>query len=556
MNARPRRGLAASSGVAVGRALVWGDPESGVVGGDPVRVLAAVAEELGRTAERLRADGRSHEAEILEANRMMAEDPTLIADVEGLAQHRSAGEALRSATQAHADALAALGDPVLAARATDVRQLGSRAIRILEGTGAPLASVPSILVARDLGPADVAELQLGRGSIEGIALAEGAVTSHAAIIARSLGVPMVVALGEDILELSRGSTLVLDGDNGTLEVDPDHVRLAQAKRRLEWDRRRKDELSAQRALPAVTTDGRAVTLLCNASTPDEVALGIAAGADGVGLLRTELAFLDSAAWPTERDHLTALAPVLGLLEGRTATVRTLDFGADKTPRFLEETSERGLALMLARPDSLAAQLRAIVASGEKSSLRILLPLVEDAEQVRDVRALLDSSVPLGAMIETPSAVRRAEAIAEAADFLSVGTNDLVQYTLGLDRLRPLASTTTAADPEVLALIAETVRAARAAGRTIEVCGEAASDPAFAVLLVGLGVDELSAAPARLDELRATIRGISAADAAQAARSALAASTAEGALAPARELLLGELRDETGEVVGGLGRIGT
>jgi multiphosphoryl transfer protein len=212
--------------------------------------------------------------------------------------------------------------------------------------------------------------------------------------------------------------------------------------------------------------------------------------------------------------------------------------------------------MLARPDSLAAQLRAIVASGEKSSLRILLPLVEDAEQVRDVRALLDSSVPLGAMIETPSAVRRAEAIAEAADFLSVGTNDLVQYTLGLDRLRPLASTTTAADPEVLALIAETVRAARAAGRTIEVCGEAASDPAFAVLLVGLGVDELSAAPARLDELRATIRGISAADAAQAARSALAASTAEGALAPARELLLGELRDETGEVVGGLGRIGT
>jgi phosphoenolpyruvate-protein kinase (PTS system EI component) len=556
MNARPRRGLAASSGVAVGRALVWGDPESGVVGGDPVRVLAAVAEELGRTAERLRADGRSHEAEILEANRMMAEDPTLIADVEGLAQHRSAGEALRSATQAHADALAALGDPMLAARATDVRQLGSRAIRILEGTGAPLASVPSILVARDLGPADVAELQLGRGSIEGIALAEGAVTSHAAIIARSLGVPMVVALGEDILELSRGSTLVLDGDNGTLEVDPDHVRLAQAKRRLEWDRRRKDELSAQRALPAVTTDGRAVTLLCNASTPDEVALGIAAGADGVGLLRTELAFLDSAAWPTECDHLTALAPVLGLLEGRTATVRTLDFGADKTPRFLEETSERGLALMLARPDSLAAQLRAIVASGEKSSLRILLPLVEDAEQVRDVRALLDSSVPLGAMIETPSAVRRAEAIAEAADFLSVGTNDLVQYTLGLDRLRPLASTTTAADPEVLALIAETVRAARAAGRTIEVCGEAASDPAFAVLLVGLGVDELSAAPARLDELRATIRGISAADAAQAARSALAASTAEGALAPARELLLGELRDETGEVVGGLGRIGT
>ena len=556
MNARPRRGLAASGGVAVGSALVWGEPESGVVGGDPASALAAVAQELQRTAERLRADGRLHEAEILEANRMMAEDPTLIADVERLAQHGSAGEALRAATDAHADALAALGDPMLAARATDVRQLGARAIRILEGTGAPLASVPSVLVARDLGPADVAELQLGRGSIEGIALAEGAVTSHAAIIARSLGVPMVIALGEEILELSPGATLVLDGDNGTLEIDADQVRLAQAKRRSERDRRRKDELSAQRALPAVTTDGHPVTLLCNASTADEVALGLAARADGVGLLRTELAFLESAAWPTERDHLTALAPVLGLLEGRTATVRTLDFGADKTPSFLNGTNERGLALMLASPDALAAQLRAIVASGEKSALRILLPLVEDAGQVRAVRALLDGPVPLGAMIETPTAVRHADAIAAAADFLSIGTNDLVQYTLGLDRLRPLASTTTAADPEVLALIAETVRAAHAAGHTIEVCGEAASDPAFAVLLVGLGVDELSAAPARLDELRATVRGISAADAAEAARSALAASTAEGALAPARELLLGELRDETGKAVGGFGRIGT
>jgi phosphoenolpyruvate-protein kinase (PTS system EI component) len=556
MNGRPRRGLAASGGVAVGSALVWGEIASGAVVGDPVHALAAAAEELGRTAQRLRADGRSHEAEILEANRMMAEDPTLVADVERLSQHHSAGEALRSATQAHADALAALADPMLAARAADVRQVGSRAIRILEGTGAPLSSVPSILVARDLGPAEVAELQLGRGSIEGVALAEGAVTSHAAIVARSLGVPMVVALGEDILRLAPTSTLVLDGDNGTLEVDADQMRLAHAKRRLDRDRRRKDELSARRALPAITTDGHAVTLLCNASTANEVALGLAAGADGVGLLRTELAFLDSATWPTEREHLSALAPVLELLDGRTATVRTLDFGADKTPRFLEGTAERGLALMLATPDALAAQLRAIVASGEKSSLRILLPLVEDAEQVRAVRALLDSPVPLGAMIETPAAVRHAEAIAEAADFLSIGTNDLVQYTLGLDRLRPLASTTTAADPEVLALIAETVRAAHAAGRTIEVCGEAASDPAFAVLLVGLGVDELSAAPARLDELRATVRGISAAEAARASRSALAASSAEVGLASGRELLLGELRDETREVVGGLGGIGT
>jgi phosphoenolpyruvate-protein kinase (PTS system EI component) len=211
--------------------------------------------------------------------------------------------------------------------------------------------------------------------------------------------------------------------------------------------------------------------------------------------------------------------------------------------------------MLAHPDALAAQLRAIVASAGGSNLRILLPLVEEAAQVTAVRALLDEPIVLGAMIETPKAVRHGGDIAEAADFLSIGTNDLVQYTLGLDRQRPLASATTAADPEVFALIAEAVRAAHGAGRAIEVCGEAASDPAFAVLLVGLGVDELSASPARLDELRAAVRRISVSDAANAARLALTASTAEQALAPARELLLGELRDETGEVVGGLRRIG-
>jgi phosphotransferase system enzyme I (PtsI) len=314
--------------------------------------------------------------------------------------------------------------------------------------------------------------------------------------------PMVVALGDDILRLSPGSRVVLDGDNGTLDVDADHTRLAQAERRLEWNRRRKDELVAQRAFPAVTTDGRVVTLLCNASTAEEVALGLAAGAEGVGLLRTELAFLDSSTWPSERDHCVALAPVLGLVDGRTATVRTLDFGADKTPRFLEGTAERGLALMLAHPDSLAAQLRAIVASAGGSNLRILLPLVEEAEQVTAVRALLDEPIVLGAMIETPKAVRHAGEIAEAADFLSIGTNDLIQYTLAIDRTDDsVAHLYDPLHPAVLSLISHVLRAGEKAKIPVALCGEMAGDIAMTRLLLGLGLRQYSMHSAHLLDVK-------------------------------------------------------
>ena len=209
--------------------------------------------------------------------------------------------------------------------------------------------------------------------------------------------------------------------------------------------------------------------------------------------------------------------------------------------------------MLSHPAELEKQLRAIVRAAEGTELRILLPLVESAEQVRTVRALVaDPDVLVGAMIETPAAAGRAAEIAAAADFLSIGTNDLVQYTLGLDRERPVASAATAAEPIVLRLVAQVVDAAHAAGKTVEVCGEAAGERAVAALLIGLGVDELSVAPARLDELRETVRLLSFTDAAEAARQAVEASSARAALALAGGLLSAELRHETGEVVGGLG----
>jgi phosphoenolpyruvate-protein kinase (PTS system EI component) len=271
-------------------------------------------------------------------------------------------------------------------------------------------------------------------------------------------------------------------------------------------------------------------------------------ADGVGLLRTELAFLEARAWPTENDHVAALEPLLALLHGFVATVRVLDFGSDKTPPFLAGIQTRGIELLLAHPDALSSQLRAILRLAGGLDLRLLLPLVESADQVRAVRRLLQVAAadvgwtpelpPVGAMVETPLAAERAHEIALEADFLSIGTNDLVQYTLGLDRMQPLATAHSAADPRVLSLIARTVEAAHEAGLTVEVCGEAASVPDVATLFVGLGVDELSVAPARIDELRTTVRVTSASDAAAAAAASLS----------------GESGNEQGEVLGGLGGV--
>jgi phosphoenolpyruvate-protein kinase (PTS system EI component) len=241
------------------------------------------------------------------------------------------------------------------------------------------------------------------------------------------------------------------------------------------------------------------------------------------------------------------------------TIRTLDFGEDKTPPFLVGRGERGLALMLASPGALEAQLGGILRVSGDRQVRILLPLVEDAEQVRRVKAMLGELVPtegapsLGAMIETPEGVSRAAEIAAEADFVSIGTNDLVQYTLGLDRTRPLATAEAAADPAVLSGVAATVEAAHAGGLVVEVCGEAAGEPALVALLVGLGVDELSVSPARLDVVRSTIRRLSSEAAADVARQALSTGSAAAALELARGLLL-EPADEVDQAGHGLGGV--
>jgi phosphoenolpyruvate-protein kinase (PTS system EI component) len=281
-------------------------------------------------------------------------------------------------------------------------------------------------------------------------------------------------------------------------------------------------------------------VLANVAAAEELSLALRAGAEGIGLLRTELAFLDASGWPGERQHTDALMPILVALGQRPAVVRVLDFGADKSPPFVRGVRERGLELLLAHDDALIRQLRAILLCAPGDGVRILLPMVEHPDQVRAARALLeraaselgvDTPPPLGSMIETAKATENAVAIAEYSDFLSIGTNDLTAAMLGVDRFA--ANSARAHDPQVLRAMARSVAAARSARITVEVCGEAASDPLVLPLLVGLGVDEVSVGAARVGAVRDWIRRLRADEAERLARSALAMHTAgEVALAVA------------------------
>jgi phosphoenolpyruvate-protein kinase (PTS system EI component) len=470
--------------------------------------LEVVATELEEIASRLRESGRRSEAEIVETGVLMAADPGLVSRVEALVMESglSATDALRQAAEEGARDLAQLGDPVLALRADDVRSLGRRAAA--RANGLEPGVVSGVLVASTLGPADVVELAM---NAKGVALVGGGVTAHAAIVARSLGIPMVVALGPDVLDLRDGEEVVLDGGAGILVRQPEAGRIAAAQADAEHRRTARDDAVAHRTELAQTKDGHRVRVLANASSVGEVVEALEQGAEGIGLLRTELLFLDAIAWPTRAEQASFLGLILAPLKEKVVTVRLLDFGGDKTPPFLRGAAGRGIELLLESPEALRAQLAAILDAGSGVNLRILIPMVSSRRQVTAVHEVLATVLEgrlapqVGAMIETPEAAQRASEIANVADFLSVGTNDLTQLVLGLDREQSKSAPVT--DVRVLRLIDATARAAREAGIVVDVCGEAASDAAAMPILVGLGVDELSVAAARVGEVRRWIRGL-------------------------------------------------
>jgi len=519
MGERALRGVSAAPGVAFGKAVVLDrssaqDTELIAPAARPAELerarhsLVMVATELEQIALGLRESGRHEEADIIETSVMMAGDPGLEATVESLVMQsgRTAAAALIGATEESAQQLAQLADPVLAERADDVRSLGRRAAA--RANGVTPGDVSGIVIAGSLGPADVAEIAM---HAKGVALAGGGVTAHAAIVARSLGVPMVVGIGAAVLDLEDGEEVVLDGDGGALFRHPGPSRVAAARAEAERRRVARQNAVKSKLEPAQTKDGHRLRVLANAASVAEVVEALEQGAEGIGLLRTELLFLDSQAWPEQAQQATFLRLILAPLTGRVVTVRLLDFGGDKTPPFLRGATARGIELLLEAPEALKAQIAAIVEAGADVQLRILIPMVTSPAQVTAVRRALESvlagrpSPEVGAMIETPEAARGASEIAKVSDFLSIGTNDLTQLVLGLDREHSKSAPVT--DVRVMRLIASTVRAAHAARILVDVCGESASDAVAMPILVGLGVDELSVAAARVGEVRQWIRGL-------------------------------------------------
>jgi phosphoenolpyruvate-protein kinase (PTS system EI component) len=560
MGERVLRGIPAAPGIAVGAARIL-DAAAAAGPVDPTAVgpaLEEAARGLEDLAARLRRDGSAAEADIVETGALIARDPALEAGARAAVSEQGlgAGAAILAAAEAHAELIASLPDPTLAARAADVRSVARRAARVARGERTQHGEGEDVvLVARDLGPADVAELG---DEVRAIALAEGAPTAHAAIVARALGLPMVVGLGETVLAASEEAALVVDGDAGRAVLGAGPAAASDARAAMAVAAAARARAAAERELPARTRDGRVLAVLVNAGCAAEARAGFDAGAEGIGLLRTELAFLEARGWPTEEEHRMALAPIVAAAAGRPVTVRVLDFGGDKLPPFLRGTRERGTRLLLRHPEALAAQLRAIVAL--EGPIRVMFPLISGPVELLAARAALEEAVAavpgatwpaFGAMVETPAAAGRAGALAQRCEFLSIGTNDLTAATLGVDRFA--AGGVVTHHPRVLALVDRTVRAARMSGIPLEVCGEAASEPTLLPLLVGLGVSELSVGAARVGQVRAWVRALSAEASTRAARRALEARSA-GEVAALSAGLLDEAGDAAGEGVEGVGGI--
>ena len=566
------QGLPVSEGLAAGQ-LYLGDPPVSPAGApaspastpafpggapgtratpEEVRdAFAAVARERSALAAQLRERGRADQAEIVGIGALIAADPALVDPaVAAAAQSTDAGTAVRHSAETQAAALAALADPDLAARADDVRQVANAVLAHLAGDGAaPPPAASFILVRREVDPADL--IRFAEAGLVGAVSVSGSASSHAAIIARGLGVPMLAGADPEVLAASAGHPAILDATIGRLTVDPAPEELAAVTRPAGPFRAADAAQTAgtkhaagasggpgparpddRRAVPAPagpprTADGQEVTLLANVASAAETRLGLARGAAGVGLLRTEIPFTKARGWPSESDHAAALDPVLSLLAGRPAVVRLLDFSGDKVPPFLDG-GKAGLAALLAHPSALGDQLRAVLRSGHGARLGVMVPMVTSPEQVARVKAGLaqaaeevGSVMPeIGMMVEVAATAANAERFAPGVDFFSIGTNDLTSEVLGVDRADPRMRPALAADPRVLALIAHVQAAASAAGVKVSVCGDAAADPAVLPLLIGLGVRTFSVGAARLPQVAGWIASAGTAECAALAGQAL------------------------------------
>lgn len=431
-----------------------------------------------------------------------------------------------AAVERVAASLSALGNPVLAARAADLRDVGQRVLTVMEPTLkretlSDLPDGPTVLIASDLSPSDTAALDTDR--IAGLVTALGGPTSHTAILARTLGLPAIVAGGQAVLDLADGATVIVDGQAGRLYLDPAEEDIIAASAWIENQRDVRARESEARALPATTLDGHRIEIAANINQAVQAPFALSQGAEGVGLMRTEFLFLESDHTPDEDEQFAAYVAMLRAMEGRSVIVRALDIGGDKQVAHLDLPKEenpflgvRGARLLLRRPELLEPQLRALYRAAAEGvgDLSIMFPMITSVSEILALQASCERirtelgapQIPLGIMIEVPAAAIQAESLARHVDFFSIGTNDLTQYVLAIDRQNPeLAAEADALHPAVLRLIHQTVEGAKVHGKWVGVCGGLAGDPYGASLLAGLGVTELSMTPRETPAVKARLR---------------------------------------------------
>jgi phosphotransferase system enzyme I (PtsI) len=500
---------------------------------DSARALAAldvVSADLTRRGAAVGGQTR----DVLEAQSLMADDPALRDDiVRRTTAGSGAARAIYDAFATYREVLASAGD-YLAARVPDLDDVRGRAVAACLGVpppGVPDRAEPYVLVARDLAPADTAVLDLAL--VLAIVTAEGGPTSHTSILARDRHIPAVVGCAE-ALSLADGDLVLVDGTTGVVTVDPTEHLVSEANAAAA---RRSEKLSrggSGRTTEGRTKDGRAVLLLANVGKPDDAAPAVDAGAEGVGLFRTEFSFLTGAAQPSVDEQRLAYRAVFACFAGKKVVVRVLDAGADKPLDYLTAADEpnpalgvRGLRALQRKTDVLDAQLEAIVAAAGETDADVLVmaPMVADAAEARwfAARATAAGVRTTGVMVEVPSAALLARSVLAEVDFASIGTNDLTQYTLAADRqLGALGRMQDPWHPAVLSLVATTAAAGQSLRKPVGVCGEAAADPLLALVLVGLGVTSLSMSPGALADVRESLASTSYDDCVSLAREALSA----------------------------------
>ncbi len=540
-------GIGVGRGVAVGPILRMPDPLPEPTDSprsvDAAAELATVTSALSTVAAELLARGETAGGaarDVLEAASLMAQDPTLVDDVTARIESGKTGErAVFEAFGIFQDMLVGMGG-LMAERATDLGDVSQRIIAHLRGVpapGVPTSDSPFILVASDLAPADTALLDLDK--VLGLITRDGGPTSHTAILARSKSIPAIVGVA-GALDLTDGTVVIADAATGSVRVAPNDSEVSDARQRIA-------ERAAAAAAPitdGVLADGTKVPLLANLGSPKDAAAAVELGAEGVGLFRTEFLFLDSKSAPTVEEQRVQYTELLSHFPGKKVVVRALDAGADKPLSFLNDAHEenpalglRGLRALRLREPILRDQLTALVLSEAETEaeLWVMAPMVSDSEETEYFVALgkeLGLKI-VGVMAEVPSLAVLADQVLESADFVSVGTNDLTQYTLAADRM--LGSVAHFQDPwhpAVLRLVKLIGDAGAASGKSVGICGEAAADPQLAVVLVGLGATTLSMTPAALADVRAELATVTLEQARYRAAAALGARTAAGARAAA------------------------